>query len=112
MPCGPRLATFFLYFNDVPAGGHTVFPALGVSVEPRRGRAALWYSAFPDTPDKDERTEHAAMDVERGVKWAANKWIHTYAREVAPCLFRRPACGSHARCSKDFLTPWRSGNTG
>eukprot|EP00052_Salpingoeca_macrocollata_P005079 m.45281 g.45281 ORF g.45281 m.45281 type:complete len:260 (+) comp14649_c0_seq2:50-829(+) len=90
MPCGPRVATFFLYLNDVEEGGGTSFPQLNVTVWPKRRRAALWYNVYPKTNQQDHRTLHSADDVIKGIKWGANKWIHLY----------------------DFVTPWRVGQTG
>lgn len=44
MPCGARLATFFLYLNDVEKGGGTDFPKVGITAMPKKGRAILWYN--------------------------------------------------------------------
>lgn len=64
LPCGTRSATFFLYLNDVEAGGETYFPALNMSVYPKAGRAALWYNTVAETGKKDPRTEHEARAVQ------------------------------------------------
>lgn len=78
---GVRILTVFLYLNDDQLeGGGTNFPALNsknLTVLPKQGRAILWPSVLSDTPGrKDSRTEHQALPVERGVKFAANAWIH------------------------------------
>ena len=87
MPCGPRVYTFFLYLCDVEEGGGTKFDG-GFTVQPRAGRAVLWPATFNDRPfEKDDRTHHEALPVEKGVKYAANLWQHLY----------------------DFKTPSRSG---
>ena len=58
-------------------GGGTNFPRLDITVTPKLGRAALWSSVLNDHPhQKDVRTEHAALPVEKGVKYGANAWIH------------------------------------
>jgi len=86
--CGPRIATFFLYLNAVNSGGGTRFPQLGLETVPAPGRAVLWYDALPTTPpSQDTRTEHEALPVLDGFKWAANKWVHY----------------------KDFMTPFMRG---
>ena len=41
---GERLMTFMVYLSDVEAGGHTVFPNLGLSVPPVRGSALFWHT--------------------------------------------------------------------
>jgi len=76
---GPRLLTFFVYFNEVEKGGGTRFPKLGdLTVQPRRGRVLIWPSVTDgDLRREDKRTEHEAMPVEAGEKYAANAWIHT-----------------------------------
>lgn len=81
---GPRILTLFLYLSDVDEGGETVFPALGISVKPKRGRALLWPSTLDYDPDiRDGRTTHEARPVLKGRKFAANVWIHLYNNEVA-----------------------------
>lgn len=83
---GPRILTFFLYLSDVEVGGGTSFPDLAppITVYPKKGRALLWPSvmnSFPSQPDK--RTQHEALPVEKGVKYAANAWIHLYDNVAA-----------------------------
>eukprot|EP00038_Savillea_parva_P027121 m.57645 g.57645 ORF g.57645 m.57645 type:complete len:376 (-) comp7779_c0_seq1:2444-3571(-) len=79
MPCGPRILTAFQYLNDVGAGGGTHFTQLNITVYPKAGRMLLW----PSVKDSnhlliDQRTDHEAMPVEKGTKFAANAWIHLY----------------------------------
>jgi prolyl 4-hydroxylase len=82
-PAGPRILTFFLYLSDVEEGGETRFPSLNISVTPKRGRALLWPSTLTDRPDTtDMRTMHEARPVIKGVKYAANAWIHLYNFKV------------------------------
>eukprot|EP00730_Choanoeca_flexa_P004218 TRINITY_DN11633_c0_g2_i1.p1 TRINITY_DN11633_c0_g2~~TRINITY_DN11633_c0_g2_i1.p1 ORF type:complete len:256 (+),score=49.86 TRINITY_DN11633_c0_g2_i1:170-937(+) len=76
LPCGPRVATFFLYLNDVPEGGATHFPKLNLKVKPRKGHAILWYSVRERDLHMDSLSDHEAQPVVKGIKWAANKWIH------------------------------------
>lgn len=55
-----RSHTVFLYLNDVQSGGQTVFPALGLGVQPKAGMAVLWSNV-------DAGTGRADMDlVHRG----------------------------------------------
>ena len=78
---GPRILTFFIYFDEVEEGGSTRFSKLdlpdGLMVEPRRGRVLIWPSVRDDDPyEEDKRTDHEAVPVIRGEKYAANAWIH------------------------------------
>ena len=76
---GPRIYTFFMYLNEVEAGGHTHFPRLNVSVKPRRGAALLWPSVLDADPnERDDRTEHESVAVVAGTKFAANYWLHMW----------------------------------
>jgi len=80
MPCGPRILTAFIYFNEVEEGGGTRFNKLNITVQPKPGRMLLWPSVKNSNPKKiDTRTDHEAMPVIAGVKQAANAWLHLYA---------------------------------
>mmetsp|Transcript_32631 Transcript_32631/g.75071 ORF Transcript_32631/g.75071 Transcript_32631/m.75071 type:complete len:348 (-) Transcript_32631:112-1155(-) len=74
---GNRILTVFLYLNDVEAGGGTNFPKLDITVMPKRGKVLVWPSVLDEDPNSsDQRTYHQALPVDRGVKYAANAWIH------------------------------------
>lgn len=79
MSCGPRILTFFLYLSDVEEGGETGFPNLNINVKPRKGSALLWPSVLDSNLfEQDVRTHHEAKEVRKGLKYAANSWIHLY----------------------------------
>lgn len=75
---GVRILTVFLYLNAVEEGGGTLFPLHNnIQVEPKVGRALIWPSVLNEDPHKiDRRTEHEALPVLKGHKYAANAWIH------------------------------------
>jgi prolyl 4-hydroxylase len=82
-PQGVRILTVFLYLNEPEAGGGTNFPYLGdddgggLTVMPKKGRVLLWPSVLDEDPNAaDLRTEHQALDVEKGLKYGANAWVH------------------------------------
>jgi len=76
---GPRLYTFFMYLSEPEAGGETSFPVLNLSVAPKLGRALLWPSVLDHDPlARDDRTDHEAVAVGRGVKFASNYWLHLW----------------------------------
>lgn len=67
---GVRILTVFLYLNDVEAGGGTNFPSLNLTVQPKTGRVLIWPSVLNESPhEKDFRTDHQALPVEKGVKY-------------------------------------------
>lgn len=79
LACGPRILTFFLYLSDVEEGGETNFPRLKLKVPPKKGKALLWPSVLDsDLRKQDSRTSHEALPVIRGIKLAANAWIHLH----------------------------------
>ena len=68
---GARMLTVYFYLNDVPAGGGTHFPSVqnGLTVAPKRGSIVIWPSVLDGrTGERDERTGHAALPVEEGIK--------------------------------------------
>eukprot|EP00978_Attheya_sp_CCMP212_P015037 scaffold38670_cov50-Attheya_sp.AAC.3 len=78
-PVGHRMLTFFLYLSDVEEGGETYFNKLKVKSPPRKGKALLWPSVLNSDPSaKDHRTDHQALPVIKGKKYAANAWLHQY----------------------------------
>ncbi|XP_051721075.1 prolyl 4-hydroxylase subunit alpha-1-like isoform X1 [Ctenopharyngodon idella] len=79
-----RIATFLIYMSDVEIGGTTVFPKVGVALQPEKGSAVFWYNLHK-SGTVDLKTEHAGCPVLMGNKWVANKWIHEYGQ-----VFRRP----------------------
>ena len=83
-----RLATVFWYLSDVEEGGHTIFPRFnaapqpwvfddctkGLKVKPEKGKVIIFYSLLPNG-EGDPLSLHGACPVEKGIKWAANKWV-------------------------------------
>jgi len=71
---GQRVSTLVTYLNDVPDGGQTVFPQLGLAVSPIRGNAC--YFEYRDGNGRvDTRSLHASAPVTRGDKWVMTKWM-------------------------------------
>ena len=69
----------FLYLSDVEEGGATRFNRLNIDVAPKAGRALWWPSVQnASRTNADYRTQHEALPVIRGVKYAANAWLHLY----------------------------------
>ena len=73
---GQRSWTAMAYLNDMPEGGATHFPDLGISVQPQAGALLAWNNMRPDgTPNPKVR--HAAQPVTSGVKYVITKWFRT-----------------------------------
>ena len=71
---GQRRSTLLVYLADVEAGGETVFPRAGLSVEPRRGHA-IYFESCNGRGQLDPMSLHAGRPVERGEKWVVTKWM-------------------------------------
>jgi prolyl 4-hydroxylase len=71
---GQRVSTLVTYLNDVPAGGQTMFPALGWAVSPLRGNA-VYFEYCDDGGAVDARSLHASGPVTQGEKWVVTKWM-------------------------------------
>jgi prolyl 4-hydroxylase len=71
---GQRVSTLIVYLNDVLQGGETVFPAVGLSVTPRRGNA-VYFEYTNSHMQVDQKSLHAGASVARGEKWVVTKWM-------------------------------------
>ncbi len=72
-----RTDTFCLYLNDVPAGGQTAFPRLGLSVPARRGQVVHFQNVDANgSPFVDSL--HCGLPVRQGEKWLATLWIRKH----------------------------------
>ena len=70
---GQRIVTVLIYLNDVVQGGQTSFPQLGLNMQPKQGRALVF---FPSTVDGhlDPRALHAALPA-IDTKYVSQIWI-------------------------------------
>lgn len=73
---GQRSWTAMVYLNEVEAGGATEFRNLGISFDPQPGVLLLWNNATP-AGAVNPKTLHAALPVEKGVKYVITKWFRT-----------------------------------
>lgn len=71
---GQRVSTLVAYLNDVPAGGETLFPAVGWAVSPQRGNA-VYFEYANRFGELDHASLHASNAVQRGEKWVATQWM-------------------------------------
>lgn len=69
-----RYATFFVYLNDDFEGGTTLFPELGLEVQPKKGRAVFWFNV-DEKGRVNPLTLHTGTDVVNGEKYGLNIWI-------------------------------------
>ena len=86
-----RQATIFCYLNDVPEGGSTNFPEIGLAIQPKKGTAVIHFPADVELRE-DTRTLHQgspAIDE----KWLLTTWVwnrprtdEMYAESKLPSL--------------------------
>lgn len=70
-----RVVSVIVYLNDVPRGGETKFPRLGIAIRPSRGRALLFPSAFV--------YEHEGLQPVGGPKYILVAWFHFARAETS-----------------------------
>ena len=71
---GQRTWTFMMYLNEPEGGGETAFVNLGLSVQPKTGRAVIWNNLTPlGEPNPD--TLHQGTPVSAGYKAIITKWF-------------------------------------
>lgn len=75
---GQRVGTLLIYLCDVPAGGGTRFPSIGLEVRPRRG-AGVYFADVDAAGAIDPATLHAGVPVVDGVKYIATRWLRQQA---------------------------------
>lgn len=79
---GQRTVTVLVYLNDVQKGGQTVFPALNLQVQPKKGMALVF---FPATVDGllDKMALHAALPA-IDTKYVSQVWLRQFKYEGQP----------------------------
>lgn len=70
-----RRATVLTYLSDVTEGGATYFPHLGLRVQPRKGRALVFFPQNEHGHNVEE-LRHLAEENLGGDKWGATVWAH------------------------------------
>lgn len=73
-PGRQRVTTVCCYLNEGMQGGATVFPKVGVRVQPRQGSAVVFANLGPEG-QPDPNSLHAGEPVSFGEKWLATSWI-------------------------------------
>jgi prolyl 4-hydroxylase len=71
-PGGQRVATLLIYLQAPEQGGGTVFPEIGMEIQPTAG-SAIFFS-YPNL-FYARNTLHAGLPVIAGEKWIATKWF-------------------------------------
>eukprot|EP01084_Bolivina_argentea_P186766 321834_1 len=71
-----RYQTFLMYLNTLEEdqGGATTFPLGNLTVVPKKGHVATFYSVLDDG-NSDYMSLHASTPLKYGVKWSAPVWI-------------------------------------
>jgi len=74
---GQRPWSVMIYLNDVPRGGGTAFPDVGIHVAAERGKVLAWRNTIDGTLNYESL--HAGLPVEEGEKWVAVTWVRERA---------------------------------
>ncbi|KAH8409887.1 hypothetical protein KR009_000306 [Drosophila setifemur] len=65
---GNRLFTFLFYMTDVPVGGATIFPAINITIQPKKGAALFWYNLHNNC-EPNPLARHAVCPMIMGNRW-------------------------------------------
>jgi prolyl 4-hydroxylase len=71
---GNRVETVMIYLNTLTGGGATVFPELGVRIEPRGGMMVAWHNLKADR-SIDMDVLHAAEPHRAAEKFIVTQWF-------------------------------------
>jgi prolyl 4-hydroxylase len=71
---GQRVSSLVVYLSDVPEGGETDFPEIGLAVCPQPGHA-VYFEYCNGRNELDPLSLHAGAPVTAGEKWAVTKWM-------------------------------------
>lgn len=75
---GQRIATFFVYLNDLDGkdhGGETEFPRIGVKVTPRKGTGIFWWNEREGKVIRDTMHRGNPVKGKGNIKYGLNIWI-------------------------------------
>ncbi|MDE1181683.1 2OG-Fe(II) oxygenase [Paraburkholderia sp.] len=75
---GQRTATLIVYLNDVPDGGETIFPEVGISVAAKQG-SGVYFRYMNGDRQLDPLSLHGGSPVVSGDKWIMTKWVRERA---------------------------------
>lgn len=64
-----RIMSILMYLNDDYLGGQTSFPALDISITPKRGRALLFHNVRENADIANPLSSHQGQEVTQGTKW-------------------------------------------
>ena len=70
---GQRLATVLVYLNEVASGGATRFPLLNLEVQPKAGRALVFFPGRLDGTIDHSLVHEACPAID--TKWVAQIWV-------------------------------------
>jgi len=81
---GRRFSTLIVYLLSPSRGGATIFPGLGLGVDPKAGDAIYWFNTNQDG-EPDRLLSHAGCPVFGGRKTIGTFWFRQFLQE-----FRKP----------------------